>query len=98
VWLADHPVINSVANVCVVERDNLITYRGSTMVANSLQAAGGGSDWEMRKLAADLLHVFSKLPQRRQCDNGALDLSSLVTGGSSRGDSFVSRRGLGGAN
>jgi hypothetical protein len=54
-WLADHPVINSAANVRVVERANLITYRGPTMVANTLHAAAdflwgdagaGGSDWD----------------------------------------------------
>ncbi|CAN6352557.1 unnamed protein product [Urochloa humidicola] len=53
--LAAHPVIASAANVRVVDRANLITYRGPTMVANTLHAAAaflwghagaGGTDWD----------------------------------------------------
>jgi len=53
--LAAHPVLASAANVRVVDRANLITYRGPTMVANTLHAAAaflwghagaGGSDWD----------------------------------------------------
>ncbi|GJN35645.1 hypothetical protein PR202_gb24439 [Eleusine coracana subsp. coracana] len=78
-WLARHPFIVSAGNVRVVERANLITYRGPTMVANTLHAAAaflwgdGGSDWDwFINLSAsdyplvtqdDLIHVFSKLPR-----------------------------------
>lgn len=53
--LAAHPVIAAADNVRVVDRANLITYRGPTMVANTLHAAAaflwghagdGGSDWD----------------------------------------------------
>uniref|UniRef100_A0A0E0RKJ5 Uncharacterized protein n=1 Tax=Oryza rufipogon TaxID=4529 RepID=A0A0E0RKJ5_ORYRU len=37
--LADHPVIAAAANVHVIQRANLVTYRGPTMVANTLHAA-----------------------------------------------------------
>jgi hypothetical protein len=104
--LAAHPVIAAAGNVRVVERANLVTYRGPTMVASTLHAAAallwghagaGGSDWDwfinlsasdyplvtqdggcrvlnlidhtrmhltfLSFFAADLLHVFSKLPR-----------------------------------
>uniref|UniRef100_A0ACD5ZXX3 Uncharacterized protein n=1 Tax=Avena sativa TaxID=4498 RepID=A0ACD5ZXX3_AVESA len=53
--LAAHPVISAAGNVRVVERANLVTYRGPTMVASTLHAAAallwghagaGGSDWD----------------------------------------------------
>ncbi|KAF7056366.1 hypothetical protein CFC21_063780 [Triticum aestivum] len=53
--LAAHPVIAAAGNVRVVERANLVTYRGPTMVASTLHAAAallwghsgaGGSDWD----------------------------------------------------
>lgn len=53
--LAAHPVISAGGNVRVIERANLITYRGPTMVANTLHTAAaflwgdagtGGSEWD----------------------------------------------------
>jgi len=53
--LASHPAIAAAANVRVVDRANLVTYRGPTMVANTLHAAAaflwghagdGGSHWD----------------------------------------------------
>ncbi|KAL6638502.1 hypothetical protein ACP70R_023997 [Stipagrostis hirtigluma subsp. patula] len=53
--LAAHPAVAAAGNVRVVQRANLVTYRGPTMVANTLHAAaaflwgdagGGGSDWD----------------------------------------------------
>lgn len=50
--LASHPAIAAAANVRVVERANLVTYRGPTMVANTLHAAAaflwgdGASHWD----------------------------------------------------
>ena len=53
--LASHPAIAAAANVRVVDRANLVTYRGPTMVANTLHAAAaflwghagdGGSQWD----------------------------------------------------
>jgi len=62
--LASHPAIATAANVRVVDRANLVTYRGPTMVANTLHAAaaflwghaGDGSshwDWFINLSASD---------------------------------------------
>ncbi|XP_010531794.1 PREDICTED: beta-glucuronosyltransferase GlcAT14A [Tarenaya hassleriana] len=64
-------------NVHVIEKANLVTYRGPTMVANTLHAAaillreGAEWDWFINLSASDyplvtqddLLHVFSHLPR-----------------------------------
>ncbi|KAJ0230875.1 Beta-glucuronosyltransferase GlcAT14A [Hirschfeldia incana] len=64
-------------NVHVIEKANLVTYRGPTMVANTLHAAavllreGAEWDWFINLSATDyplmsqddLLHVFSHLPR-----------------------------------
>ncbi|KAJ4974315.1 hypothetical protein NE237_007489 [Protea cynaroides] len=72
-----HPVFASVGNVRMITKANLITYRGPTMVANTLHAAaillkeGGEWDWFINLSASDyplvtqddLLHTFSYLPR-----------------------------------
>ncbi|EHA8590102.1 beta-glucuronosyltransferase GlcAT14B [Cocos nucifera] len=73
----DDPVYARFGNVRVVARANLVTYRGPTMVANTLHAAaillkeGGDWDWFINLSASDyplvtqddLLHVLSSLPR-----------------------------------
>ncbi|CAN6163548.1 unnamed protein product [Urochloa humidicola] len=72
------PVYARFRNVRVVTRANLVTYRGPTMVANTLHAAaillreGGDWDWFINLSASDyplvtqddLLHVLSELPRQ----------------------------------
>ncbi|KAL3640146.1 Beta-glucuronosyltransferase GlcAT14A [Castilleja foliolosa] len=72
-----HPVFRRFENVWVITRANLVTYRGPTMVANTLHAAAillrqcGDWDWFINLSAADyplvtqddLLHAFSDLPR-----------------------------------
>ncbi|KAF7096934.1 hypothetical protein CFC21_098815 [Triticum aestivum] len=71
------PVYSRFRNVKVVTRANLVTYRGPTMVANTLHAAaillrdGGDWDWFINLSASDyplvsqddLLYVLSGLPR-----------------------------------
>ncbi|CAN6322961.1 unnamed protein product [Urochloa humidicola] len=54
-FVAAHPVLSSTGNVRVVEKANLVTYRGPTMVTTTLHAAaaflwgegrGRGADWD----------------------------------------------------
>lgn len=70
-------VFNEVGNVRVISRSNLVTYRGPTMVTNTLHAAaillkqGGDWDWFINLSASDyplvtqddLLHTFSTVPR-----------------------------------
>ncbi|OMO79146.1 Glycosyl transferase, family 14 [Corchorus capsularis] len=76
-FVKEHPVFNKVGNVRMIVRANLVTYRGPTMVANTLHAAaillkeGGDWDWFINLSASDyplvtqddLLHTFSYLPR-----------------------------------
>ncbi|CAH8356491.1 unnamed protein product [Eruca vesicaria subsp. sativa] len=65
-------------NVHMIEKANLVTYRGPTMVANTLHAAAillregaewdwfinlSSSDYPLMTQDADLLHIFSHLPR-----------------------------------
>lgn len=72
-----HPIFIKFDNVAMITKANLVTYRGPTMVANTLHAAAillkGGGDWDwFINLSAsdyplvtqdDLLHTFSYLPR-----------------------------------
>lgn len=72
-----HWVYNKFKNVRMITKANLVTYRGPTMVANTLHAAaillreGGDWDWFINLSASDyplvtqddLLHTFSYLPR-----------------------------------
>lgn len=76
-FVMNHPIFTRFNNVEVIGRANLVTYRGPTMVANTLHAAAillrGGGDWDwFINLSAsdyplvaqdDLLHAFSYLPR-----------------------------------
>ncbi|GLT35407.1 hypothetical protein SLA2020_098620 [Shorea laevis] len=76
-FVKDHPVFARIGNVRMIVKANLVTYRGPTMVANTLHAAaillkeGGDWDWFINLSASDyplvtqddLLHVFSYLPR-----------------------------------
>ncbi|XP_022157670.1 beta-glucuronosyltransferase GlcAT14B-like [Momordica charantia] len=76
-YVRNHPIFNKFGNVKVIEKANLVTYRGPTMVANTLHAAsillreGGDWDWFINLSASDyplvtqddLLHTFSYLPR-----------------------------------
>ncbi|XP_020148904.2 beta-glucuronosyltransferase GlcAT14A-like [Aegilops tauschii subsp. strangulata] len=77
-FVAAHPVVAAVGNVRVVEKANLVTYRGITMVTTTLHATaiflrGPGADWDwFINLSAsdyslvtqdDLMDVFSRLPR-----------------------------------
>eukprot|EP00262_Sarcandra_glabra_P014814 TRINITY_DN4418_c1_g1_i1.p1 TRINITY_DN4418_c1_g1~~TRINITY_DN4418_c1_g1_i1.p1 ORF type:complete len:428 (-),score=31.47 TRINITY_DN4418_c1_g1_i1:326-1609(-) len=76
-FVANHPVFAVVGNVKMITKANLVTYRGPTMVANTLHAAaillkeGGDWDWFINLSATDyplvtqddLLHTFSYLPR-----------------------------------
>ncbi|XP_010255890.1 PREDICTED: beta-glucuronosyltransferase GlcAT14B-like [Nelumbo nucifera] len=76
-YIKNHPVFSSVGNVWMITKANLVTYRGPTMVANTLHAAaillkkGGDWDWFINLSASDyplvtqddLLHTFSHLPR-----------------------------------
>ncbi|KAA3475449.1 xylosyltransferase 1-like [Gossypium australe] len=76
-FVKDHQVFNKFGNVRMIVKANLVTYRGPTMVANTLHAAAillkEGRDWDwFINLSAsdyplvtqdDLLHTFSYLPR-----------------------------------
>lgn len=72
-----HPLFTKFGNVRMIKKANLVTYRGPTMVSNTLHAAaillkeGGDWDWFINLSASDyplvtqddLLHTFSYLPR-----------------------------------
>ncbi|VFQ91911.1 unnamed protein product [Cuscuta campestris] len=76
-YVRDQPIFSAVRNVRMISKANLVTYRGPTMVANTLQAAaillkeGGDWDWFINLSASDyplvtqddLLYAFSHLPR-----------------------------------
>ncbi|KAD5317764.1 hypothetical protein E3N88_17710 [Mikania micrantha] len=76
-FVNNEPVFREVGNVRLVGRSNLVTYRGPTMVTNTLHAAaillkdGGDWDWFINLSASDyplvtqddLLHTFSTVPR-----------------------------------
>ncbi|KAJ8775056.1 hypothetical protein K2173_020060 [Erythroxylum novogranatense] len=76
-FVKNHTVFAKFGNVKMIAKANLITYRGPTMVANTLHAAaillkeGGDWDWFINLSASDyplvtqddLLHTFSFLPR-----------------------------------
>ncbi|XP_031116131.1 beta-glucuronosyltransferase GlcAT14B-like [Ipomoea triloba] len=76
-YLQAHPTFARFNNVRMISKANLVTYRGPTMVANTLHAAaillkeGGNWDWFINLSASDyplvsqddLLHTFSHLPR-----------------------------------
>ncbi|XP_009614444.1 beta-glucuronosyltransferase GlcAT14B [Nicotiana tomentosiformis] len=76
-YVTNHPIFNKFKNVRMITKANLVTYRGPTMVANTLHAAaillkeGGEWDWFINLSASDyplvtqddLLHTFSYLPR-----------------------------------
>lgn len=76
-FVKEHPVFQEFGNVRMITKANLVTYRGPTMVANTLHAAaillkeGGDWDWFINLSASDyplvtqddLLHTFSYLPR-----------------------------------
>ncbi|KAK1267769.1 hypothetical protein QJS04_geneDACA017100 [Acorus gramineus] len=75
--VGDEPVFAKVGNVHVISKANMVTYRGPTMVANTLHACAvllrKSKDWDwFINLSAsdyplvtqdDILHVFSSLPR-----------------------------------
>ncbi|KAK9050866.1 hypothetical protein SSX86_030169 [Deinandra increscens subsp. villosa] len=76
-FVKNEAVFREVGNVRLVDRSNLVTYRGPTMVTNTLHAAaillkeGGDWDWFINLSASDyplvtqddLLHTFSTVPR-----------------------------------
>ncbi|KAL9253252.1 Beta-glucuronosyltransferase GlcAT14B-like protein [Drosera capensis] len=76
-FVRENEVFRKFGNVRVISKANLVTYRGPTMVANTLNAAaillreGGEWDWFVNLSASDyplvtqddLLHTFSYLPR-----------------------------------
>ncbi|XP_014502833.1 beta-glucuronosyltransferase GlcAT14A [Vigna radiata var. radiata] len=76
-FVEEHPLFRRFGNVRVIKKANLVTYRGPTMVANTLHAAAillrelGDWDWFINLSASDyplvtqddLLHTFSYLPR-----------------------------------
>lgn len=76
-YVRDNPIFVKFGNVQMITKANLVTYRGPTMVANTLHAAaillreGGDWDWFINLSASDyplvtqddLLHTFSYLPR-----------------------------------
>ncbi|RZS01315.1 hypothetical protein BHM03_00031154, partial [Ensete ventricosum] len=70
-YIARHSLFTAVGNVRMITKANLVTYRGPTMVANTLHAAAillrEGGDWDWVPacwfLDLDLLHTFSNLPR-----------------------------------
>lgn len=76
-FVENYPLFVRFGNVKMITKANLITYRGPTMVANTLHAAaillkeGGDWDWFINLSASDyplvtqddLLHTFSYLPR-----------------------------------
>ncbi|XP_062216354.1 beta-glucuronosyltransferase GlcAT14B-like [Phragmites australis] len=75
--VSNSTVLRRAGNVHVIRRANMVTYRGPTMVANTLHACavllrrGGAWDWFINLSASDyplmtqddILHVFSTLPR-----------------------------------
>ncbi|CAA3005821.1 beta-glucuronosyltransferase 14B-like [Olea europaea subsp. europaea] len=76
-YVKTQPIFGKFKNVRMITKANLVTYRGPTMVANTLHAAaillkeGGDWDWFINLSASDyplitqddLLHTFSHLPR-----------------------------------
>ncbi|XP_038890145.1 beta-glucuronosyltransferase GlcAT14B-like [Benincasa hispida] len=76
-FVNNEPIFNSVGNVRMILRANLVTYRGPTMVTNTLHAAaillkdGGDWDWFINLSASDyplvtqddLLHTLIPIPR-----------------------------------
>ncbi|KAI8541536.1 hypothetical protein RHMOL_Rhmol08G0069100 [Rhododendron molle] len=76
-FVKNHTVFVKFSNVAMIKKANLVTYRGPTMVSNTLHAAavllraGGEWDWFVNLSAKDyplvtqddLLHTFSYLPR-----------------------------------
>ncbi|XP_062148432.1 beta-glucuronosyltransferase GlcAT14B-like [Alnus glutinosa] len=76
-FVRNEPLFKALGNVRMVVRANLVTYRGPTMVSNTLQAAaillrdGGKWDWFINLSASDyplvtqddLLHTLSAIPR-----------------------------------
>ncbi|XP_050223419.1 beta-glucuronosyltransferase GlcAT14B-like [Mercurialis annua] len=76
-YVEKNPVFLKFGNVQIIQKANLVTYRGPTMVANTLHAAaillrdGSHWDWFINLSASDyplvtqddLLHTFSYLPR-----------------------------------
>ncbi|XP_047334103.1 beta-glucuronosyltransferase GlcAT14B [Impatiens glandulifera] len=76
-FVNNHRIFTQFSNVVMITKANLVTYRGPTMVANTLHAAAillkRGADWDwFINLSAsdyplvtqdDLLHTFSYLPR-----------------------------------
>ncbi|VVA10731.1 PREDICTED: beta-glucuronosyltransferase [Prunus dulcis] len=76
-FVKNEPLFTKLGNVRAVVRANLVTYRGPTMVTNTLHAAaillkeGGDWDWFINLSASDyplvtqddLLHVLSSIPR-----------------------------------
>ncbi|KAF5792084.1 putative glycosyl transferase, family 14 [Helianthus annuus] len=74
-FVVNHPLFMKFGNVVMITKANLVTYRGPTMVANTLHAAamllrdGGDWDWFINLSASDyplvtqddLIYVFSTL-------------------------------------
>ncbi|CAL4958822.1 unnamed protein product [Urochloa decumbens] len=75
--VSNSTVFRAAGNVHVIRRANMVTYRGPTMVANTLHACavllrrGGAWDWFINLSASDyplmtqddILHVFSTVPK-----------------------------------
>ncbi|KAI8541599.1 hypothetical protein RHMOL_Rhmol08G0074200 [Rhododendron molle] len=76
-FVKSNTLFGKFSNVVMIKKPNLVTYRGPTMVANTLHAAavllraGGEWDWFINLSAKDyplvtqddLLHTFSNLPR-----------------------------------
>ncbi|XP_077247332.1 core-2/I-branching beta-1,6-N-acetylglucosaminyltransferase family protein [Tasmannia lanceolata] len=75
-FVSAHPIFSQVGNVWIVEKSNLVTYRGPTMLANTLHAMAMllktcKWDWFINLSASDyplvtqddLIHAFSSLPR-----------------------------------
>ncbi|MCD7454128.1 Beta-glucuronosyltransferase GlcAT14A [Datura stramonium] len=76
-FVVNHPIFTKFKNVRMITKANLVTYRGPTMVSNTLHAAaillkeGGEWDWFINLSASDyplvtqddLIHAFSHLPR-----------------------------------
>ncbi|KAJ4959596.1 hypothetical protein NE237_026707 [Protea cynaroides] len=76
-FVREEPLFAKVGNVRVIVKSNLVTYRGPTMVSNTLHAAaillreGGDWDWFINLSASDyplvtqddLLHTLSSIPR-----------------------------------
>lgn len=58
-FVKNHPIFAKFGNVIMITKANLVTYRGPTMVANTLHAAaillkeGGEWDWFINLSASD---------------------------------------------